>query len=71
MAEVVGAEEEHEGEVALDPCLLREALEMSWIGSEVVAADLDEEQMTRDCSSQILVQQHRWDFQFCILIDGI
>jgi hypothetical protein len=29
MAEVVGAEEEHEGEVALDPCLLREALEMS------------------------------------------
>lgn len=62
MAEVVGAEEEHGGEVALDPNLLTEALEMSSVGSEVVeeaATDLDQEQMTRDCSSQILVHQDR------------
>jgi hypothetical protein len=61
MGEVVGLEEEHEGKVALDHHL-REMLEMSRVGSEVVeelVADLDQEQMTRDCSSQILVHQHR------------
>jgi hypothetical protein len=62
----VGAEEEHGGNVALDPHL-REMLAMSRVGSEVVeelVADLDQEQMTRDCSSQILVHQRRWVFQF-------
>jgi hypothetical protein len=33
MAEVVGTEEEHGGEVALDPHFLREAQDMSWVAS--------------------------------------
>jgi hypothetical protein len=60
--EVEEAEEGHGGEVALDPRLPREALATSRTGSEAAeeaAADLDQQLMTRGCSSQILAPQHR------------